>query len=184
MGLARPSASAQQGRGESRTDRVRKMDGHAPAELWTLRFPLPANRSWQRMLYFLSSWKKKIKSFPIFWPTGTGCQNSPASQGPSPGKELRYIITLSAFSVGAGILFSRPQTAGVTVFSLALAPGKITGMLTTRETGAARSECRAVLAVAVRSAPPSQDGYRWERKWGFPSSLNSVMVFAPPRVEK
>lgn len=44
------------------------------------------------------------------------------------GKELRYIITLSAFSVGAGMLFSRPQTAGVTVFSLALAPGEITGL--------------------------------------------------------
>lgn len=59
--------------------------------------------------------------------------------------------------------------------------------LTTHETGAARSERRAgdsAPCSPVRSAAPSQDEYRWERKWGFPSSLNSVMVFAPPRVEK
>lgn len=144
MSLALPNASAQQGRGESRTDRVRKMDGHAPTELWALRFPLPTNRAWQRMLS--SSWrKKKIESFPICRPTGTGCQTSPASQGPSPGKNYAASSPSLPSPWGPGS-FSHGvtwQTAGVTVVRLALLPGDTTAMLITPETGAARSECRA-----------------------------------------
>lgn len=120
------------------------MDGHAPTELWTLRFLLPTNRSWQRLLSF--SWEKKIiKSFPTCWPTGTGCQTSPASQGPSPGKNyatsaLSLPSPWGPGSFSHGVMW---QTAGVTVVRPALPPGEITAMLITPETGAARLECHA-----------------------------------------
>lgn len=77
---------------------------------------------------FFPHGKKKNQKLPYLLAHGHRLPNFTGEPRAITGKELRYIITLSAFSVGAGILSSRPQTAGVTVFSLALAPGEITGM--------------------------------------------------------
>lgn len=97
--------------------------------------------------------EKKIESFPICWPTGTGCQTSPASQGPSPGKNYATSSPSLPSPWGPGSFshgVSR-QTAEVTVVSLALSPGDITAMLIRPETGTARSECRAGDSVPCSS---------------------------------
>lgn len=71
--------------------------------------------------------------------------------------------------------------------SLVLSPGEITSMLITPETGAAPSECCEGDSVPCSLSDPllyiktDIDG---KESGVFPSSLNLVIVFAPPGVEK
>lgn len=100
--------------------------------------------------------KKKIESFPICRPTGTGCQTSPASQGPSPGKNYAASSPSLPSPWGPGS-FSHGvtrQTAGVTVVRLALLPGDTTAMLITpRRVQPAQNAVLATLSRAsLRSA--------------------------------
>lgn len=133
--------------------------------------------------------KKNNQKLPYLLAHGHRLPNFTSKPRAITGKELCYICTLSAFSVGAGILFSRSYVAN--------------GWSNRGQAGAAprrnhshahntRDGCsslrmprwRLCSMLPVRSAIPSQDEYRWERKWGFPSSLNSVIAFALPEVEK
>lgn len=162
------------------------MDGHAPTEPWTLRCPLPTNRTCKKCY---PPCGKKNRKLPYLLTHGHRLPNFTGEPRAVTGKNYATSSPSLPSPWGPGS-FSHGvtrQTTGVTVVSLALLPGEITSMLIRPETGAARSECHAGDSVPCAPSEPwfyikmNKDG---KESGGFPSSLNSVIVFAPPGVEK